>query len=59
MTRLTTVEVGPHTKRDLRADIVAYRGTADADYNGLLGMNFIRGLKYTIDFEHQTIRWEH
>jgi predicted aspartyl protease len=58
MTRLTTVEVGPHTKRDLRADIVAYRGAADADYNGLLGMNFLRGLKYTIDFERQTIRWE-
>jgi predicted aspartyl protease len=59
MTRLTSVEVGPHTKRDLRADIVEFRGTADTDYNGLLGMNFIRGLKYTIDFEHQTIRWEH
>lgn len=57
MTRLASVEVGPHQKRDLRADIVEYRGTADADYNGLLGMNFIRGLKYTIDFEHQTIQW--
>ncbi len=58
MTRLTSVEVGPHIKRDLRADIVEFRGTADADYNGLLGMNFIRGLKYTIDFEAQSIRWE-
>jgi hypothetical protein len=57
MTRLTSVEVGPHKKRNLRADIVEYRGTADTDYNGLLGMNFIRGLKYTIDFEKQTIQW--
>jgi predicted aspartyl protease len=59
MTRLTTVEVGPHTKRDLRADIVEFQGTADDDYNGLLGMNFLRGLKYTIDFEQQIVRWEH
>jgi predicted aspartyl protease len=59
MTRLTSVQVGPHIKRDLRADIVEFRGTADTDYNGLLGMNFLRGLKYTIDFENQTIQWEH
>jgi predicted aspartyl protease len=58
MTRLTSVEVGPHRKQNLRADIVEFRGTADTDYNGLLGMNFIRGLKYTIDFENQTIQWE-
>lgn len=57
MTRLTSVEVGPHKKRNLRADIVEFRGTAETDYNGLLGMNFIRGLKYTIDFENQTIQW--
>lgn len=57
MTRLASVEVGPHKKENLRADIVEFKGTEDGDYNGLLGMNFIRGLKYTIDFENQTIRW--
>jgi hypothetical protein len=56
-TRLSFVQVGPHRKENLRADIIAYDGTADADYNGLLGMNFIRGLKYTIDFDEQVIRW--
>jgi hypothetical protein len=56
-TRLTYVTVGPNRKENLRADIIKYRGPADGDYNGLLGMNFIRGLKYTIDFESQTIQW--
>ena len=55
--QLSYVSVGPHTKRALRADIVAYQGPPDELYNGLLGMNFLRGLKYSIDFEHQVIHW--
>ena len=57
-TRLSFVQVGPFKKDNLRADIISYEGAADADYNGLLGMNFIRGLKYTIDFNEQVIRWQ-
>lgn len=57
MTRLSSVKVGPYEKENLRVDIIEFRGTSDADYNGLLGMNFIRGLKYTINFENQTIQW--
>ncbi len=56
-TQLSSVAVGPHKKENLRADIVEFRGPEEAEYNGLLGMNFIRGLKYTIDFENQTIQW--
>jgi len=56
-TRLDFVQVGPHKKENLRADIVTYQGEPDAAYNGLLGMNFIRGLKYTIDFNNQVIQW--
>lgn len=54
---LNYVVVGPHKKENLRADIIEYQGTADSDYNGLLGMNFIKGLKYTIDFKNQAIVW--
>lgn len=56
-TRLSYVVVGPNKKENLRADIIEYQAPADEDYNGLLGMNFIRGLKYTIDFDNQTIQW--
>ena len=55
--RLNYVRVGPYKKENLRVDIVSYDGEADDDYNGLLGMNFIRGLKYTIDFNAQVIKW--
>jgi hypothetical protein len=54
--RLDYVRVGPYEKKNLRADIVAYTDNGD-EYNGLLGMNFIRGLKYTIDFDNQVIKW--
>jgi hypothetical protein len=56
-TKLSYVIVGPNRKENLRADIIEYQGTADEKYNGLLGMNFLRGLKYTIDFDRQTIQW--
>jgi len=56
-TQLSYVIVGPHKKENLRAHIVEYNGSASEIYNGLLGMNFLRGLKYTIDFENQTIQW--
>lgn len=55
--RLSYVAVGPNMKENLRADIIEYQGPEDEDYNGLLGMNFLRGLKYTIDFDNQTIQW--
>lgn len=56
-TRLDFVQLGPYKKEDLRADIIDYDGDADSEYNGLLGMNFIRGLKYVIDFDNQVIKW--
>ncbi len=39
-TRLTHARVGPHTKTDLRVDIVDYQGEPDPSYDGLLGINF-------------------
>lgn len=56
--QLSYVQVGPHKKENLRADVITYEGDSDTDYNGLLGMNFIRGLKYDIDFDAQVIKWQ-
>lgn len=55
--RLSFVKVGPHKKENLMAGIVDFQGPPVA-YHGLLGMNFLRGLKYDIDFQNQRIIWK-
>jgi predicted aspartyl protease len=62
-TRLTSLQyvvVGPHEKKNIEANIVVYQASPNDPeglYNGLLGMSFIKGLKYTIDFDKQAIQW--
>ena len=55
--RLTSVTVGPHTKKEADILIVQHNGPP-VRYDGLLGMDLLRGLKYNIDFEKQIITWE-
>jgi len=51
-TALTEMKVGPYTKSNV--DILIMRHVGG---DGLLGMNFLRGLKYDVDFEEQVINW--
>jgi len=57
VSRINSVRVGPYEKKNLRVAIVEYTGPPDIQYNGLLGMNFLWGLKYEIDVDDQVIRW--
>jgi len=51
-TKLDFVAVGPNKKYEVDVSIVK-SGTFD----GLLGMNFLRELRYHIDFHTNTIKW--
>jgi predicted aspartyl protease len=54
-TVLKQMQVGPVKRRDQEVMIIRQGSGGSGD--GLLGMNFLAGLKYTIDFEKQTINW--
>jgi hypothetical protein len=55
--RLTSITVGPHTKNKADILIVPHNGPP-VNYDGLLGMDLLRGLKYNIDYEKQMMTWE-
>ncbi|ABQ27197.1 retropepsin-like aspartic protease family protein [Geotalea uraniireducens] len=52
---LTQMRVGPI--RRARQEVVIIRQRAGIMGDGLLGMTFLGGLKYTIDFQKQTLNW--
>jgi hypothetical protein len=55
--RLWYLTVGPHSRFDFEVDLVEHRGEKPP-YDGLLGMNFLRDYRYTVDFDGQMILWE-
>jgi clan AA aspartic protease (TIGR02281 family) len=55
--QVDSLTVGPHTKRNVRAVVVPHRGPASG-YDGLLGMDVLRGLKYRVDFNRELLVWE-
>ncbi|MFH1075335.1 MAG: retropepsin-like aspartic protease [Pseudomonadota bacterium] len=50
------IAVGPHQKKEINVLSIPYTGRP-VQFEGLLGMNFLRELKYEIDFENQVLRW--
>ncbi len=54
---LSRITVGPHTKENAAVFVIAHKGPA-AKYDGLLGLDILRGLKYSIDFDKQLIIWQ-
>jgi|GEM_PF-2498877 len=57
ITKVDYITAGPHTKNKMRIGVVVHEGPP-VRFDGLLGMDFLRGLKYYIDFKNQIIKWE-
>jgi hypothetical protein len=53
---LSYIRVGPHKIDDLCVGVIKHKGRKP-QMRGLLGMNFLAGLDYKIDYASQLIRW--
>jgi len=50
-------KVGPFNMKNASVLIITHEGPA-VSHSGLLGMNFLKNMPYTIDYENQVIRWQ-
>ena len=57
LAKLDYVRVGPKVKENIYIGIIDYKGN-ELDHQGLLGMNFLMGIDYHIDYKRRVISWK-
>jgi hypothetical protein len=60
LAQLQYVSVGPHEKKNLKANIIDYQrpeGESNELYNGVLGLSFFNDYPFVIDYYEQIIKW--
>ena len=55
--KVDSMKVRPILVRDFSVVIMSFEGPPTA-YSGLLGMDFLSRVEYTLDYENQVIRWK-
>jgi len=55
--KLKEFRFGPYRKYNILAGVIDYRQSGSADYDGLLGMNALQGLNYSIDYKNSLLKW--
>ena len=55
--QISYFKVGPYNMENALVIIVSQAGES-LNYSGLLGMNFLKNVQYTIDYQNQMIRWK-
>ena len=54
---LSYFKVGPYNMENVLVIIVSHTGES-LNYSGLLGMNFLKNVQYSIDYQNQMIHWK-
>jgi len=55
--KIEELEFGPCRKKNILAGVIDYAPNGAAMFDGLLGMNALRGLDYSINYQNSTIQW--
>lgn len=57
MVELDEVRFGPYRQKDVLAGVIEYQQSTAVVFDGLLGMNALKGIDYKINYEKGSILW--